>query len=586
MARLKPDVTLAAAQNEVDSIERGLKAALPEFHTNAVKVVPLREHFTGSVQRPLVVLFAAVAFLLFIACANVANLLLGRASLREREFAIRTALGAGRVRIMRQLVIEALAFSCVGGLLGIAGAFGLVPLLKTLTPANTPLLDAVTMNERGLLLASLLSIAIGVLLGMAPAWHFVPRKTNESLKTAERNSTEPRASRRFKSLLVAAEFAVAMVLLTGAGLLIRSFVAVLYVNPGFHAEVLTIQLALPGDTPQSTAAQFYREALERIATFPGVQAAGGISNLFFLNETRTHALREVEGHPPEPKSSWTPLVWAQISGDYFQAMGIPLLQGPFFNQSDRPDSPPAAIINETLARRYWPHQNPVGKHLRGFDPRGQHDDWLTVVGVVRDTRSGGLEKKPFSQIYEPQWQRGEQIGNLVVRTAAEPGALGPSLRTLLHDLNHNVTISSIATMEQLLERQELQRRFQTWLITVFSGLALALAAFGVLAIMHFSVAARRKEIGIRMAMGANPSDITRLILNHGARLAMGGMLAGAVAAMWLTRTIAGMLYGVKPLDPVSLAVAALLLFTVALLGSYLPARAAARVDPLNAIRQE
>jgi putative ABC transport system permease protein len=587
MARLKPGITLAAAQTEVNSIEEGLKAALPDFHTDNVRVVPLREHFTGNVERPLLVLFAAVSFLLLIACANVANLLLARVSQREREFAIRTALGAGKARILRQLITEALAFSCAGGVLGVALALGLVPLLKTLTPTNTPLLDSVSMNDRGLLWALLLSIAVGILLGIVPAWQGVYRRTNDSLKVGERNLTTSRTSSRFKSFLIAAEFAVAMVLLTGAALLIRSFVAVLSVNPGFHAQrVLTFQIALPANTPSPRATQFYREASERIAALPRVQAVGGISNLFFLDETRTHALREVEGHTPEPRSAWTPLVWAQISGSYFQAMGIPLLQGHVFQENDGPASPLVAIINETLAKRYWPHENPIGKRLKGFDPRGQHDDWLTVVGVVRDTRSGGLETKPFSQIYEPQSQRGEQIGNLVVRSSAEPQELVVSIRSLLRGLNHGVAISSIATMEQLLERQEMQRRFQTWIISVFSGLALALAAFGVFAVMHYSVAARRNEIGIRMAVGANSRDITRLILSNGTRLAVGGIAAGAVVAMWLTHAIGGMLYNVNPLDPISLSVAALSLFIVTLLGSFLPARAAAHVDPTSAMRQE
>jgi putative ABC transport system permease protein len=377
-----------------------------------------------------------------------------------------------------------------------------------------------------------------------------------------------------------------MVLLTGAGLLIRSFVAVLSVNPGFHAEhVLTIQIGLP-DTPPQQATQFYHDALQRLQTLPGVQAVGIVSNLFFLNETRTHALRQVEGHPPEPKSAWTPLVWAQISGDYFQTMGIPLLRGRFFDSRDRSNSPLVAIINETLARRYWPHENPIGKRLKGFDPRGQHDDWLTVVGVVRDTRSGGLEKAPLSQIYESQEQRGEQIGNLVVRTAGDPATLAASVRTLLHSINRNVMVSSVVTMEHLLESQEIQRRFQTWLITLFSSFALALAALGVFAIMHYSVAARRNEIGIRMALGAHPSAITRLVLGSGTRLALSGILAGALAALWLTRPIAGMLYNVKPGDGVSFMGAALLLLTVALLGSYLPALTASRVDPMSTLRQE
>ncbi len=587
MARLKPGVTLAAAQSEVDAIERGLKPAQSRFQTNNVKVVRLREHFAGNVQGPLLVLFGAVAFLLFIACGNVANLLLTRASQREREFAIRTSLGASRRRILRQLITEALVLSCAGGMVGIAASFDLVPLLKALAPANTPLLDSVSMNYRGLFFAFLLSIAVGVLLGMAPAWQRLRFRPSESLKATAHNSTEALRSRRFKSWLVAAEFALAMVLLTGAGLLIRSFVAVLSVDPGFRTErVLTLQIALPENTSTPRAVQFYHTAVQRVRELPGVQAAGLISNLFFLDETRTHALREVEGHPREPAAAWTPLVWAQISGDYFQAMGIPLLQGRFFTDTDGPQSPLVAIINETLARRYWPHENAVGKHLKGFDPRGKHDDWLTVVGVVRDTRSGGLERAPFSQIYEAQSQSGDQLGSLVVRTAVEPAQLAPALRTVLRKVIPGLTISSIESVEKLLSAQEMQRRFQTWLMSAFSGIALALAALGVFAVMHYSVAARRNEIGIRMALGANPGDVARLILGDGTRLAAGGVIVGVAAAMWLTRVIAGMLYNVKPIDPISIGAAACCLLTVAMLGSYLPARAAARLDPMTVIREE
>src|SRR5262249_32584709 len=268
-------------------------------------------------------------------------------------------------------------------------------------------------------------------LGAVPAWEHPSRYTSDRLKSAGRNFTEGRGSRRFKDFLVAVEFAVAMVLLTGAGLMIRSLVAVLSVVPGFPtAKVLTVQLHLPAEMPTLQLVEYYREAWRRIRALPGVTATGGVSNLFFLNETRTHALWQVEDHGPEAKSSWTPLVWAQVSGDYFQAMGIRLVRGRFFDERDRSNSPPVAIINETVAQRYWPHEDPVGKHLKGFDPRGSNDDWVTVVGVVADTRSGGLERAPMSQIYEMQAQRGEPVGNLVVRTA-QSAVLGPSIRAVL-----------------------------------------------------------------------------------------------------------------------------------------------------------
>ncbi len=530
--RLKPGVSMARAQAEVDSIWGGLRAALPEFHSNDIGVVPLREHFTGDVRRPILVLFTAVVFLLLIACANVANLLLARAARREREIAIRTTLGAGKARLFRQLLTEALTFSLSAGALGVATAMGFVPLLKAFSPANTPLLNAVALNGRGMLFALALSVALGLLLGLAPASRVSHRKLNESLSAAGRSLTETRKNRRLNSVLVAAEFALAMILLTGAGLLIRSFVAVLEVNLGFRPEnILTVQVGLPPAIPAAQTPAFYWEVMQRISVLPEVQAVGGAGNLFYLDETRNHALRLIEGHPPEPKNAWKPLVWTQIAGDYFRAMGIPLIRGRFFNDHDGPMSSPVAIVNETLARRYWPGEDPIGKRLKGFDPRGQHDDWLTVVGVVKDTRVGGLERQPFSQIYEVQAQRtSEQIGNLVVRTTRNPANLANTLRTLIHRVNRNAVVSSITTMEALVDQQKIQRRFQTWLISLFSGLALALAALGVFGVMHYAVVARTHEIGIRIAVGAKSSDILRLVLGNGTKLAMAGIALGVMTS--------------------------------------------------------
>jgi predicted permease len=264
-----------------------------------------------------------------------------------------------------------------------------------------------------------------------------------------------------------------------------------------------------------------------------------------------------------------------------------LLAGRYFNRHDGPNTPPVAIINESLARRYWPGRNPVGRRLKGFDPRGRNDDWVTVVGVVKDTRSGGLEKPAFSQIYEVQEQSGEQIGNLVIRSAAaDPARIAGSIRTLIHRADRKAIVSSITTMEQLLDRQVVERRFETWLIGVFSAFALSLAALGVFAVMYYSVASRTNEIGIRMALGACATHMTGLVLRQGVRLALAGVPVGAVGALWTSYAIAGMLYQVKPTDPMSFAGAALLLAVVALLASYLPARRASHIDPMTALRQD
>lgn len=599
MARLNSGVSLARAQSEVDSIFSGLRAAAPEAHENLqaaaalawtgqmVRIVPLREHFTGDLRKPMWTLFAAVAFLLLIACSNVSNLFLSRAAQRERELAIRTALGAARRRLFRQLLTEAIAYSVIAGAIGAAASIALLPVLKSLSPADTPLLSLVTTNTRSLLFALAVSLVIGILLGLAPAARNSAQRLNSFLNAAGRASTESRASRRFKSSLVAAEFALAMVLLTGAGLLIRSFISVLNVDLGFHPQhVLTVQVGLPEPTPRPQLTAFYRDVLQRVSALPGVTAAGAVGNLFFLDERRMHALRLVEGHAPEPKSSWKPLVWTQVAGDYFQAMGIPLLRGRYFNAQDRASTPLVVIVNETLARRYWPGGDPIGKRVKGFDPRGQHDDWLTVVGLVEDTRSGGLEKAPFSQIYEAQTQSNEQLGNLVIRTASDPAPLAAAARKIIHQVNPAATVPSIETMEQLLDAQLVQRRFETWLIGVFSAIALALAALGVFAVMHYSVAAKRSEIGIRMAVGARAADILKLILSEGARLAFIGVATGVVLAMWLTDAMRGMLFNIRSTDPVTFIAAALALFAVGLAASYAPARRASRIDPMAALRDE
>ena len=386
---------------------------------------------------------------------------------------------------------------------------------------------------------------------------------------------------------MASEFALATILTSAALMLIRSFIAVLSVDPGFPPDkVLTLRLAVPVETTGAQVTQFYSDAFARLAQLPGVAAAGGVSSLFYMDESRVHALRLVEGQAPEPTAKWKPLVWSQVGGDYFAAMGIPLLRGRFFTARDTPSSPPVAIVNETLVRRYWPREDPIGKHVKGFDPRGQHDDWLTIVGVVKDTRSGGLEKNPFSQIYEVQSQRGDQLNNLVIRTSGNPAAFASAVRSIVRKLNHNAVIANVSTMEQLLASQTADRRFETWLIGVFSALALGLAAIGVFAVMHYSVAVRTNELGIRMALGANPAKILLLVVGDGTQLAFIGVLLGTVGSVWSSRAIASLLFQIKPLDALNFAAALLLPLLMALIASYLPALRASRIDPLKALREE
>jgi predicted permease len=588
MARLRPGVSAAAAQSEADVIYGRLKRDAPDDHYDRALVEPLRDHFTGEARRPLTVLAAAVALLLLIALANAGNLLVARAAARQREFAIRAALGAGTGRLLRQALAETVTLCLLAGACGAGLSLPLVRVLKAFAPGETPRLDEVGVDSRVLLFAVGMSLAAGICLGLVSVWRGLRRST-DGLRTAGRGATAGRETLRLKNLLVASEFALAMVLLTGAALLVRSFVQVLRVDLGFRPEhLLTMRVEAPRQAREMY--RFYQQALERIRNLPGVEAAGASNYVFQVGLTRTHALREVEGLAKEPAEKWEALEWSQISGAYFQAMGIPLLRGRHFDQRDGPDAPPVVIVNETLARRYWPGEDPIGKRLKGMDPRGpnggKNDDWLTVVGLVRDMRAAGRERQPFAQIYEVQAQRGEQTGLLVIRTAGDPAQVAAAARAAIRDTDRAARVSGINTMEHVLDEQQGERLFQTWLIGVFSAAALGLAALGVFAVMHFAVAAKTREIGIRMAVGARAADIVGLVLRDGARLAGAGIAAGALASAWTTEALASLLFGVKPTDPASFAGAAALLALVAVAACCLPARRAARLDPVAALRED
>jgi len=548
-------------------------------------VIPLNEHIVGNVRRSLSVLFGAVLFVLLIGCTNLANLFLARGASRTREFAVRAAIGAGRGRLIFQVLTESVTVALIGGAAGVLVAIMAIRGLKAFGPEDIPRL-AETGIDGGVLLFTIgISLAAGIFFGLVPAWRVSRNDPNETLKEGGRNASEGRSGRRAHALLVTAEFAMAVILLSGAGLLIRSFLAVLAIDPGFRPEhVLTVNIEFPYSMTQTRQEAFYRRAFERVAALPGVQAAGAVSNLFFLNDARTWGLRQVESRPPEPVGRWTQLVWTQVSGDYFRAMGIPLIKGRYFTDHDGPDSPPVAIVNQTLARRYWPGEDAVGKRLKGFDPRGRNDEWVTVVAVVGDTHSYGLERQPISQIYEAQMQRHENTPQLVVRTASDPARLAAAIRATVRAVDNTAVISNITTMEQRLGEQTARRRFQTWLLGLFSALALALAAIGIFGVMHYSVAYRTHEFGVRMALGARAADVFGMVIRQGLLLAGIGVCAGILGSLWLTQALSGMLYGVTARDPVTFFAVAFVLLATALSACYIPARRATKVDPMVALR--
>ncbi len=586
IGRLSPAVTVVQAQSEIDTVFRRTHVEPGENRMPGITLLPLRTNVSGNTQRALVVLLCAVSFVLLISCSNVANLMLARGTTRKREMALRAALGAGRGRLLRQLLTESIVIALFAGVVGLLLAYLGVRTLVAFAPSNIPRLEEAGIDRGALAFTLVISILAAVICGLFPAWKVSCYRPGESLCAGARSGSA--SLTRARAALVSAEFALAVVLLAGAGLLVRSFLAVEATDPGFTPErLLTMNIMLPSGTPRLRNA-LYDAVLERVRILPGVQAAGEVDALFELGGVGNLGLRAIEGRPPEPKSEWTPLSWSWVRGDYFQAMGVPLLRGRYFTAQDGPQAPLVAIVDENMARRYWPGRDPIGKRFKGQDPRGHNDDWISVIGVVRDMRRGGLERNPIPHVFEPYGQAldGDKTGDLLVRTTRDPLAVASVLRETIRALSNTAVLSKVSTMDEQLSDQISPRRFQTWLLGLFSVIAMALAAVGIFGVMHYSVAQRTHEIGIRAALGAQPRGVLRLVLGQAARLAFWGIAIGTGAALALTRFMASLLFGIGPADPATFIAIPMLLLIVALLASYLPARRAMRVDPMVALRYE
>ena len=588
LARLKPGVSVEQAQTELSVFAPRLDQRDPAWNRGlGLTAVPLRVEVSGNTRLALWILLAAVSFLLLIACVNAAHLQLAHVAHRQQEIAVRLSLGALRGDVLRQLVIESVVLSLCAGFCGVWLAVAGLHALVSFAPGDVPRLEQATINGEVLAFALGLSFLGAVLSGFLPAWKFSAVAPSDALKSGGRTSSSSAGLSRLRVGLVMAECALTVVLLTGAGLFIRSFLAVQAVDPGFQPEhVLTMRVTLPSGTQHRS---FYEEALARMVVIPGVRAAGAVNGLF--EEGATYGGAAASGAPQKVDSRlrvWAN--WKSIRADYFQAMGIPLLRGRFFNQGDHANAPLVAMIDENMARRYWPGESALGKQFRGHDPRGRHDDPLTVVGVVRDTRTRGREAEPLPHVFQPVTQLGADENpatpDLVLRTTGDPAQLVATVRDLLRSLDHAAIISTVATMEQQLSEQVSPRRFQTWLLSVFSLLALALASAGIYGVMYYSVAQRTHELGIRMALGAQPSALLNMILREGLTMIMPGLLAGLLGARWFAALLSAVLFGVKPTDPITYLTAALFLTTAALVALWAPAWRAATVDPLQALRQE
>ena len=589
IARLRMGVTLAQAQSEINLLfSRMSQGDADPNRGAAVSVSPLRVVVSGNTRRGLLVLFGAVFFVLLIACSNVANLLLARSAARSREIAVRTALGAGRMHVLRQLLAESAILALLAGVAGVLFAEWGIRFLTALAPSDIPRIDQAGLDSGVLAFCACLSLLCTIAFGLTPAWALLKRAPNEALKPGERSVSSSRPQTRTRATLVVAELSIAVVLLAATGLLVRSLLALGAIDPGFEpVNVLTINASLPSSASDSRNT-FYNAALERARNLPGVRSAGEVDSLFENGNVSNLGLRAIEGRDPEPKERWTPLSWVSVRGDFFQAMGTPLLRGRYFTEEDGPRSPLVAIIDESMAHRYWPNENPIGRRFKGQDARGLKDDWLTVIGVVKDTHRGGLEKNPIPHVFEPSTQAidGDRTPYLVVRTTGDPNAVAGGLRTVVRGLSNAAIVSGVTTLEQELSEQLSPRRFQTLLLGAFSLVALGLAVLGITTLMHYSVVQRAQEMGIRVALGASSHDIMRLVLSEAMALAGYGISVGLCVALIVTRFMASLLFAIRPTDAVTFIAAPMLLAIVALLACWFPARCATKVDPMVALRYE
>jgi putative ABC transport system permease protein len=591
VARLKPSVTVEQAQSEMDSITGRLEQQYPNTNTGiAVNLVPLKEEIVGDIRPALIILLGAVGFVLLIACANVANLLLARAASRQKEIAVRMALGAGRGRLIRQLLTESVLLALLGGALGLALAFGAIKLLVAINPANIPRLNEIDIDGKVLGFTLLVSLLTGVIFGLVPALGASKPDLNETLKAeGARGSTGGIRKQRARSLLVISEVALTVMLLIGAGLMIKSFYSLQKVKLGFNPEsVLTMQVNLPAIkySEDNHITSFYNQVLEKVQVLPGVQSAG-LSTSIPLMDRKFVRRFTIDGRAPATPNERLTAHFRSISHDYHKAMGIPLLKGRYFTEQDREKSAQVIIINDSMRERYWPDEDPVGRHITipGDGPISRE-----IVGIVEDVKHEKLDTESGSEMYVPYLQKPFTFMGLVVRTNADPAQMTNSVRSQILDVDSSQPVYDVKTMEQMVGESVSQPRLNMLLLAIFAAIALVLAAVGIYGVMSTAVNQRRHEIGIRMALGAEASDILKMIVGQGMLLAVIGLVIGlAVAlslALFLTRVIEGFLFGVSATDLTIFIGIPLLLLVVTLLSCYIPARRATRVDPMIALRAQ
>ena len=592
IGRLKPEINITQAQAEMNTLADQLR---PQFYGAnwGISVVSLREQLVGDVRPALLILLGAVGCVLLIACANVANLLLARASARTKEIAIRTALGANRWRIVQQLLTESVLLGVLGGVIGIGLAYLGIRLIVLGIPENVSSmmigLRDVGLNLKVLGFTMAVSVLTGVLFGLVPAFQASRPDFNEALKEGGRAGSEGGRHNLVRSALVVFEVAVALILLVGAGLLIRSFSRLQEVNPGFNPNnVLSMQLTLPrskyAENDQLSA--FYNRALDRIKTLPGIQSVAFGTNLP-MSGNNSSASFSVEGLQVAQGESSPHGDPHMVSTDYFKTMQIPLQRGRYFTEQDSKDSLPVTIVDEVLAARYWPDQDPIGKRIAAFfDSKNRQLNWRTVVGVVKNVKRYGLDGKIKEQYYFPQSQSPQRNTYLLARSDGDPSRLTGSIREAIHEVDKDQPIYRVMTMEQVVSNSVLQKRFAMVLLGIFAGVALLLAAVGIYGVMAYSVTQRTHEIGIRMALGAQQKDVLALVVRQGMLMTGIGVAIGLGGAYLATKLMVSLLFGIGTHDPLTFVGIPLLLGGVALIACFVPARRATRVDPMIALRYE